>query len=81
MATMQVIELDDNEAALSMCLASFGSHPEYGTCLVVGTAQGLTFYPRNAEGWCGKTLEIGLLVVAQQEWGVRSLERLAPPRW
>jgi hypothetical protein len=50
--TTHCIELEDNEAALSVCLVSFDSHPEHGTLLAVGTAQGLKFYPKEAQsGW------------------------------
>ena len=31
----------------SLCLVSFESHPDYGTMLAVGTAQGLKFYPKH----------------------------------
>jgi hypothetical protein len=48
--TTQCLELDSNEAALSMCLASFESQRELGTLLCVGTAQGLKFYPRECDG-------------------------------
>ncbi|GAB4816845.1 hypothetical protein N2152v2_003891 [Parachlorella kessleri] len=44
------LELDSNEAALSMCLASFEGGRELGTLLCVGTAQGLKFYPRECQG-------------------------------
>lgn len=48
--TTQCLELDGNEAALSLCLAAFDSNPELGPLLCVGTAVGLKFYPREAEG-------------------------------
>ena len=47
--TTHVLEMDNNEAALSLCLAAFDSHPEEGTLLAVGTAQGLSFYPRECQ--------------------------------
>lgn len=37
-------------ACRSLCLVSFDSHPEYGTLLAVGTAQGLKFYPKECQG-------------------------------
>jgi len=33
-----------------MCLVQFTSRPEEGTLLAVGTARGLQFHPRSAEG-------------------------------
>ncbi len=34
----------------SVCLVKFDSHPEDGTLLAVGTAQGLRFYPKECQG-------------------------------
>lgn len=45
-----VIELDDNEAAVSLCLVQFSSMPEDELLLAVGTVQGLTFHPRQVDG-------------------------------
>ena len=45
-----VLELDGNEAAVSLCLVRFTSWPEEGLVLAVGTVQGLAFYPRTADG-------------------------------
>ena len=45
-----VVELDDNEAAVSLCLVQFSSMPEDELLLAVGTVQGLTFYPRQVDG-------------------------------
>lgn len=45
-----LLELEENEAAVSMCLARFASWPEEKLVLVVGTAQGLSFYPRQVDG-------------------------------
>ena len=45
-----VIELDDNEAAISLCLVHFSSMPEDELLLAVGTVKGLTFYPRHVDG-------------------------------
>ena len=45
-----VLELDDNEAAISLCLVQFSSMPEDELLLAVGTVQGLTFYPRQVDG-------------------------------
>lgn len=33
----------------SVCLVEFDSHPEHGTLLAVGTAQGLKFYPKECQ--------------------------------
>ena len=49
-ATTCVLELDDNEGAVSMALCNFNSPGSEGTYLAVGTAQGLTFSPRQADG-------------------------------
>lgn len=45
-----VLELEDNEAAVSLCLLRFSSYPDEGLMLAVGTVQGLTFYPRQVDG-------------------------------
>ena len=45
-----VLELDDNEAATSLCLLRFSNWPDEGLVLAVGTVQGLTFYPRQVDG-------------------------------
>lgn len=45
-----VLELDSNEAAISLCLVRFSSWPNEDTMLAVGTTQGMTFYPRQLEG-------------------------------
>ena len=45
-----VIELDGNEAAISLCLVHFSSMPEDELLLAVGTVKGLTFYPRHVDG-------------------------------
>ncbi|KAK9916752.1 hypothetical protein WJX75_006568 [Coccomyxa subellipsoidea] len=47
--TSSVLELDGNEAAVSLCLVRFTSWPEEGLVLAVGTVQGLAFYPRTAD--------------------------------
>ncbi|CAL5225226.1 g8014 [Coccomyxa viridis] len=47
--TSSVLELDDNEAAISLCLVQFSSMPEDELLLAVGTVQGLTFYPRQVD--------------------------------
>lgn len=49
-ALSSVLELEDNEAAVSICLLRFTSYPDEGLMLAVGTVQGLTFYPRQADG-------------------------------
>ena len=49
-ATTCCLELDDNEGAVSMALCTLGSPGSEGTYLAVGTAQGLTFSPRQADG-------------------------------
>ncbi len=48
--TCSVLELDGNEAAVSLCLLRFSNWPEEGMVLAVGTVQGLAFYPRTADG-------------------------------
>ena len=50
MRACSVIELDDNEAAISLCLVQFSSMPDDELLLAVGTVQGLTFYPRQVDG-------------------------------
>lgn len=52
LSTAEVLELDNNEAALSICLVAFTARPDLGTLLAVGTAQGLQFYPRQARPCC-----------------------------
>jgi len=49
-ATTSVAELDDNEGAVSLALVDFASPGNEGTYLAVGTAQGLAFNPRQADG-------------------------------
>ncbi|KAK9824249.1 hypothetical protein WJX72_008915 [[Myrmecia] bisecta] len=49
MQTTHVLELDNNEAAVSLCLVQFPAHTEEGLLLAVGTCQGLTFYPRQCD--------------------------------
>lgn len=48
--TSDVFELGSNEAATCMALVTFNSAPEEGPLLVVGTAHGLSFYPRQSDG-------------------------------
>ncbi len=51
LATASVLELDNNEAAISMCLVRFaGQTGANSPMLAVGTVKGLGFYPRAAEG-------------------------------
>lgn len=45
-----VVHMDNNEAALCMCLVTFAGRPDLGELLAVGTAKALQFYPREAEG-------------------------------
>lgn len=45
-----VLELDNNEAAVSLCVVAFSSYPTEPPQLAVGTTQGMSFYPRQAEG-------------------------------
>ncbi|KAK9851365.1 hypothetical protein WJX84_007420, partial [Apatococcus fuscideae] len=47
--THHALELDNNEAAVSLCLARFNTAPEEGALLCVGTVKGLSFYPRRAD--------------------------------
>ncbi|KAG8377236.1 hypothetical protein BUALT_Bualt08G0007300 [Buddleja alternifolia] len=44
--TTCLLELQDNEAAFSMCTVNFHDK-EYGTLLAVGTAKGLQFWPKR----------------------------------
>lgn len=60
-----VLELDDNEAAISLCLVHFSSMPEDELLLAVGTVQGLTFNPRQVDG---EDLS-SLVVLVQPEQG------------
>ena len=48
--TTHCLELDNNEAALSLALVTFEAAPEEGALLCVGTAKGLRFNPRSDEG-------------------------------
>lgn len=50
LCSCSVLELDENEAAISLCLVQFSSMPEDELLLAVGTVQGLTFYPRQVDG-------------------------------
>ena len=66
--TLSVLHLDNNEAALCMCLVTFGAQGAAAGAgapmLAVGTAKGLSFMPRQAEGarlaasitllWCAR---------------------------
>lgn len=49
LTTISLVELEFNEAAISMCLARFSSAPQLGLVLAVGTVQSLTFYPRESK--------------------------------
>ena len=51
LSTASVLELDNNEAAISMTLVRFaGQTGANSPMLAVGTVKGLGFYPRAAEG-------------------------------
>ena len=53
LSTASVLELDNNEAAISMTLVRFaGQTGANSPMLAVGTVKGLGFYPRAAEGGC-----------------------------
>ena len=45
--TVYCLELDLNEAAISLTLVKFAAWPQEGWVLAVGTVQSLTFYPRE----------------------------------
>ncbi|KAG5533303.1 hypothetical protein RHGRI_027481 [Rhododendron griersonianum] len=45
--TTCLLELQDNEAAFSICMVNFYDK-EYGTLLAVGTAKGLQFWPKRS---------------------------------
>lgn len=51
-----VVELDNNEGIQSMCLAPLASPSATNgateTMLVVGTSQGLKYYPTECDGEC-----------------------------
>lgn len=47
MQTVYCLELDLNEAAVSLTLVKFAAWPQEGYVLAVGTVQSLTFYPRE----------------------------------
>ena len=49
LSTISLVELEFNEAAVSLCLVRFSSAPQLGLVLAVGTAQSLTFYPREVK--------------------------------
>jgi hypothetical protein len=57
-----------------MCLARFASWPEENLVLVVGTAQALSFYPRQVDG--GPL--IPTLILAP--WWAAPRRRYPPPR-
>eukprot|EP00892_Ulva_mutabilis_P005704 jgi/Ulvmu1/3505/UM162_0012.1 len=46
--TSSVVHLDNNEAALCMCLVAFYNQPAGQRMLAVGTAKDLKFYPRSS---------------------------------
>ena len=48
--TSAVVHLDNNEAALCMCLVSFYNQAVGQKMLAVGTAKDLKFYPRSCTG-------------------------------
>lgn len=48
--TVSAVELDDNEGATCVALVRFDTAGYAGTYLAVGTAQGLSFNPRQADG-------------------------------
>ena len=48
--TVSAVELDDNEGATCVSLVRFDTAGYAGTYLAVGTAQGLSFNPRQADG-------------------------------
>lgn len=54
-----VLELDNNEAALSMCCVRFTGGEEF--MLAIGTVQNLGFYPRAADGRLPAAYSLSLL--------------------
>lgn len=66
--TTCLLELQDNEAAFSMCTVNFHDK-EYGTLLAVGTAKGLQFWPR-------RTFEAGYIHIYRFKEDGRVLELL-----
>lgn len=67
-STTCLLELQDNEAAFSICTVNFHDK-EYGTLLAVGTAKGLQFWPR-------RTLAAGFIHIYRFVDEGRSLELL-----
>lgn len=66
--TTCLLELQENEAAFSICTVNFHDK-EYGTLLAVGTAKGLQFWPR-------KSLTAGFIHIYRFVEDGRSLELL-----
>ena len=58
LSTASVLHLGNNEAALCMCLVTFSTLGGGAAVLAVGTAKGLSFYPRQAEGACGTSVTV-----------------------
>ena len=48
--TLSVLHLENNEAALCMCLVAFANQGAGQAMLAVGTARNMQFYPRQADG-------------------------------
>lgn len=48
--TLSVLHMENNEAALCMCMVTFHNHGGGQAMLAVGTVQGMNLYPRHAEG-------------------------------
>ena len=50
MGVLYTLQMENNEAAVSLCIADFSNRPDLGSVLVVGTVAGLRFYPLESEG-------------------------------
>ncbi|KAF3322313.1 splicing factor 3B subunit 3-like protein [Carex littledalei] len=67
--TTCLLELQDNEAAFSICTVNFHDKDNHGTLLAVGTGKGLNFFPK-------RTVEAGFIHIYKFVDEGRSLELL-----
>ena len=73
--TARVIELDNNEAAISMCTVRFTAGAGEGHMLAVGTVQNMGFNPRAADGTtpillptCSTAILFGAVLLCNHAW-------------
>ena len=78
--TTAVLELDSNEGAVSMALCNFNSPGNEGTYLAVGTAQGLAFNPRQADGALFVSVTAAPQLPPHLAWSLTSIVKLAYDR-